>query len=83
MKTLADLQKGGKNGAAIVAGSLNESELYKRITLDPEHEDYMPSDGKTPLTKSEVEIIQWWIEKGMAVNGKKLSELKNSQLLVR
>jgi uncharacterized membrane protein len=79
MKTLADLQKGGKNGPAIVAGSLNESELYKRITLDPEHEDYMPSDGKTPLTKSEVEIIQWWIEKGKAVNGKKLSELKNSQ----
>ncbi|HEY1061951.1 MAG TPA: DUF2231 domain-containing protein [Daejeonella sp.] len=79
MKTLADLQKGGKNGAAIVAGSLNESELYKRITLDPEHEDYMPSDGKTPLTKSEVEIIQWWIEKGMAVNGKKMSELKNTQ----
>lgn len=79
MKTLADLQKGGKNGPAIVAGSLNESELYKRITLDPEHEDYMPSDGKTPLTKSEVEIIQWWIEKGKAVNGKKLSELKNTQ----
>jgi len=79
MKTLADLQKGGKNGPAIVAGSLNESELYKRITLDPEHEDYMPSDGKTPLTKSEVEIIKWWIEKGMAVNGKKISELKNTQ----
>lgn len=79
MKTLADLQKGGKNGAAIVAGSLKESELYKRITLDPEHEDYMPSDGKTPLTKSEVEIIEWWIEKGMAVNGKKMSELKNTQ----
>jgi uncharacterized membrane protein len=79
MKTLADLQKGGKNGAAVVAGSLSDSELYKRITLDPEHEDYMPSDGKTPLTKSEVEIIQWWIEKGMAVNGKKISELKNTQ----
>ena len=79
VKTLADLQKGGKSGPAIVAGSLNESELYKRITLDPEHEDYMPSDGKTPLTKSEVEIIQWWIEKGKAVNGKKLSELKNTQ----
>lgn len=82
MKTLADLQKGGKNGAAVVAGSLSDSELYKRITLDPEHEDYMPSDGKTPLTKSEVEIIQWWIEKGMAVNGKKISELKIPNLLV-
>ena len=81
MKTLVDLQKGGKNGAAIVAGSLNKSELYKRITLDPEHEEYMPTDGKTPLTKSEIEIIQWWIEKGMAVNGKKMSELKNTQTI--
>ncbi len=79
MRSLADLKKGGKNGAAIVAGSLNESELYKRITLDPEHEDYMPTDGKTPLTKSEVEIIKWWIEKGMAVHGKKMAELKNTQ----
>ena len=82
MKTLADLHKGGKNGAAIVAGSLNKSELYKRITLDPEHEEYMPTDGKTPLTKSEIEIIQWWIEKGMAVNGKRVSELKNTQLII-
>ncbi len=82
MKTLADLQKGGKSGPAIVAGSIIESELYKRITLDPEHEDYMPSDGKTPLTKSEVEIIQWWIEKGKAVNGKKVSELKSTESIV-
>jgi hypothetical protein len=81
MKSLADLLKGGKNGPAVVAGSLNDSELYKRITLDPEHEDYMPSDGKTPLTKSEVEIIQWWIEKGKAVHGKKMSELKNTQFI--
>lgn len=78
MKSLADLLKGGKSGAAIVPGSLKESELFNRITLDPEHEDYMPTDGKTPLTKSEVEIIQWWIEKGMAVNGTKMAELKNT-----
>jgi len=79
MKTINDLLKGGKNGPAIVAGSLSKSELYKRITLDPEHEDFMPTDGKTPLTQVEVEIIQWWIEKGKAVNGKKLSELKYTQ----
>ena len=81
MKTLADLKKGGKSGAAIVAGSLKDSELFKRITLDPEHEDYMPTDGKTPLTKSEVEIIQWWIDKGGAINGKRMAELKNTQTI--
>ena len=79
MNTFNDLLKGGKNGPAIVAGSLSKSELYKRITLDPEHEDFMPTDGKTPLTQVEVEIIKWWIEKGKAVNGKKLSELKYTQ----
>ncbi len=81
MKTLADLYKGGKNGPAVVAGSLNDSELYKRITLDPEHDEFMPTDGKTPLTKAEVEIIHWWIDKGGAINGKRMSELKNTQTI--
>jgi hypothetical protein len=81
MKTLADLYKGGKNGPAVVAGSLNDSELYKRITLDPEHDEFMPTDGKTPLSPEEVEIIQWWIEKGKAVEGKRMSELQNAQLI--
>jgi uncharacterized membrane protein len=81
VKTLSDLLKGGKNGPAIVAGSLSESELFKRITLDPEHEEFMPTDGKTPLTKAEVEIIQWWIEKGNAINNKMMSELKNTQTI--
>ena len=41
----------------------------------------MPADGKTPLTKAEVEIIQWWIEKAMATKGKKIAELKNAQAI--
>jgi len=81
MKKLSDLLKGGKNGPAIVSGSLSQSELYKRITLDPEHEEFMPTDGKTPLSKAEVEIIQWWIEKGGAISGKMMSELKNTQTI--
>ena len=39
----------------------------------------MASDRETPMRKSGGEIIKWWIEKGMAVNGKKISELKNTQ----
>ena len=79
VQTLETLLKGGKSRPAVVAGILNKSELYNRITLDPSNEKYMPADGKTPLTKAEVEIIQWWIEKGMATKGKKISELKNTQ----
>ena len=78
VQTLETLLKGGKTRAAIVAGSLNKSELFNRITLDPSNEKYMPADGKTPLTKAEIEIIQWWIEKGMATKGKKIAELKVS-----
>ena len=76
VQTLETLLKGGKTRAAIVAGLLNKSELFNRITLDPSYEKYMPADGKTPLTKAEIEIIQWWIEKGMATKGKKIAELK-------
>ncbi len=79
VQSLPDLLKGGKSGPAVVGGKLDESELYKRISHDPTHEKFMPADGKTPLTKAETAIIRWWIEKGMAQEGKKISELKNSE----
>jgi uncharacterized membrane protein len=81
--SLADLLKGGKNGPAVVPGKLNESELYKRITLKPEHKDYMPADGKPPLTKTEVQIIGWWIAKAAAVEGKTMAQLKNAGSVTR
>ena len=78
METLSAILKGGKNGSAVVPGDLDESELYRRITLDPLHEDFMPADGKPPMTKDEVDIIRWWIGKG-AVKGKKISELEGHE----
>ncbi|MFD2521411.1 c-type cytochrome domain-containing protein [Emticicia soli] len=82
IETLADLKKGGKHGAAIVAGKLAESELYKRITLNPDSKEFMPTDGKTPLTKNETEIIKWWIEHAQAVENKRLVDLKNTQEII-
>jgi uncharacterized membrane protein len=79
VQSLETLLKGGKTRSAVVAGSLSKSELYNRITIDPSNEKYMPADGKTPLTKTEKEIIIWWIEKGMAAKGKKIADLKNTQ----
>jgi uncharacterized membrane protein len=78
MQSIAELMKGGKTGPAVVAGKLNESELYKRITLDPSDEKFMPTDGKPPLTKAETAIIKWWIEKGNLVEGKTIAELKDA-----
>lgn len=78
VESLQTLLKGGKNGPAVVAGDLGKSELYKRITLDPEHKDFMPTDGKPPLTRIEVEIIKWWISQAGAVQGKTIAQLKNT-----
>jgi len=76
--SLAALLKGGKSGAAVVAGKLPESELYHRITLEPSNEKYMPADGKTPLTKQEVHIIKWWIEKGTVAEHTTMATMKNT-----
>lgn len=79
VQSLPHLLKGGKSGPAVVGGKLDESELYKRISLDPSHEKFMPADGKMPLTKGETAILIWWIEKGLGMQGKKMAELKNAE----
>lgn len=78
VQSLAALSKGGKSRAAVVGGNLQESELYQRITMDHTNEKFMPADGKTPLTKQEVAIIKWWIEKGNATAGAKIASLKTT-----
>jgi len=77
VESLADLLKGGKHGAAVVAGKPMESELYKRITLPASDEKFMPSDGKPALKKNEIEIIRWWIEKANAAEGQKFLSINN------
>jgi len=78
VETLKSLLKGGKAGPAVVPGKPEEGELYKRVTLDPDHEDYMPADGKPPLTKNEVALIRWWIAKAGATQGKLVTQIQQS-----
>jgi hypothetical protein len=40
------------------------SELLRRISLDPKDDEFMPAEGKTPLTARQVDIIRWWIGAG-------------------
>lgn len=56
--------KGGKSGAGVVPGNLATSELYRRISLPEDHKEFMPTDGKTPLTDEQKAILEWWIETG-------------------
>lgn len=55
--------KGGKGGPALVAGDVEKSELFRRITLPKSDDDFMPSEGE-PLTKEQIELIREWIKQG-------------------
>ncbi len=55
--------KGGKSGSVIAPGRTADSELYRRITLSPNHDDVMPKKGKV-LKDTEIDLIGLWIEKG-------------------
>lgn len=55
---------GGELGPAVVPSDLDASELYFRITLPQDDEEFMPPDEKTPLSDAEVNLIAWWIERG-------------------
>ncbi|MBS4070376.1 MAG: hypothetical protein KGZ90_03560 [Algoriphagus sp.] len=60
------LTKGGENGPVILAGDAAKSELIRRVTLPESHKEFMPAEGKEPLSPEEVEWISWWIEQGKA-----------------
>lgn len=56
--------RGGDAGEVVKPGDLKGSELFRRITLPHDHEDFMPSDGKPPLLPDEVKILELWIAGG-------------------
>lgn len=75
METYADLVKGGESGPVVTASNPEKSELYRRITLPGDHKEFMPSDGKKPLSKEQVLLIKQWITAGASPN-QTLADLK-------
>ncbi len=66
---------GGESGmAGIEPGSLEDSEVFYRVTLDPKKKGFMPPDGNDPLSTDEIEMIRWWIENGASTD-KTIAEL--------
>lgn len=57
------LMRGGKDGKVIQARNVQASDLFRRITLPPSHDDFMPK-GKPPLTADQVKAIELWIDAG-------------------
>jgi uncharacterized membrane protein len=69
LTTYAGVMRGGESGRVVVAGNTQLSELLRRIELPHDDEEFMPADGKTPLTDQQVAIIRWWIEAGAPEGG--------------
>ena len=67
--TYASVMRGGESGRVVVAGNTQLSELLRRIELPHDDDEFMPADGKTPLTDQQVAIIRWWIEAGAPEGG--------------
>jgi len=55
--------KGGKGGAALVAGDGAKSEMVRRISLPKTDDDFMPTEGE-PLPKEQIALIKKWIDEG-------------------
>lgn len=68
LETYAGHLKGGDMGPAIVPGDVDNSELVFRITLPQDDEEFMPTEGKLPLSSEEIALISWWIDNGASEN---------------
>lgn len=64
MTTYESLLAGGDSGRVISPGKSASSELYRRISLPHDDEEFMPAEGKTPLTADQVKLVRWWIDAG-------------------
>jgi uncharacterized membrane protein len=64
MATYESTLAGGDSGRAVAPGDSGSSELYRRVSLPSDHEEFMPAEGKTPLTEPQVALLRWWIDAG-------------------
>ncbi|WP_317218965.1 c-type cytochrome domain-containing protein [Portibacter lacus] len=57
------LLEGGDGGEVVIPGDVDESELFRRVTLNQNNVKFMPTNG-VPLTYYEMALLKWWIENG-------------------
>ena len=53
----------GSDFPTVVPGDANESEMIVRVTLEEDHDEFMPPKGD-PLTAEEIKILSLWITTG-------------------
>jgi mono/diheme cytochrome c family protein len=64
LDSLAAIMKGGKDGAVVVPGNVDKSDLIDRITLDLNDDDRMPPKGRRQLTDKQIQLLEWWVKAG-------------------
>jgi mono/diheme cytochrome c family protein len=69
LEHIQGITTGGKTASTLGNGELVSSELYKRITLDEHDKKFMPAEGKTPLSGTQIKTIAWWIKSGAPLTG--------------
>lgn len=78
MDTPEFLQKGGENGAIMLAGNVEKSKLCEYLSL-PEGDDmHMPPKGKPQPSPQEIALIEWWVKQGAPFD-KKVAELQQDE----
>jgi uncharacterized membrane protein len=76
LDTYKGMMRGGKDGLVVQAGNAQSSDLFRRISLPANHDDFMPK-GKRPLSSDEVKVIELWIAAG-ASNTLPLEAIKDA-----
>ena len=58
------LIRGGKDGVVLKPGDVRGSDLFRRITLPPSDDNFMPKGDRPPLSADEIKVIELWIASG-------------------
>ena len=64
LDSFAAVMKGGEHAPTVSPGHGEKSELVSRMTLPESSDDHMPPDGKPGLSKAEVDLVRFWIDRG-------------------
>jgi hypothetical protein len=65
MDLFAALLSGGKSGKpAVVPGQVSQSELVRRMLLEPTDDKAMPPRKRPRPTSGEIALLRWWIKQG-------------------
>lgn len=60
----AAVLRGSDDGQVVKPGDAGGSELFRRITLPPADDDFMPSGDRPPLSPAEILVLESWIAAG-------------------